>query len=75
MRQPISASQPDSGQKYVISVEFWGPNCRRFSCEKFIVERSEERRCIRGLAEANMMCDFFSPPTITEASLPWTHRI
>ena len=38
---------------YVISVEFWGPNCRRFSCEKFIVARSEKRRCIRGLAEAN----------------------
>ena len=42
-----------TGQMYVISVEFWGPNCRRFSCEKFLVARSEERRCIPGLAEAN----------------------
>ena len=38
---------------YIISVEFWGPNCKLFSCQKFIVARSEERRCIRGLAEAN----------------------
>ena len=53
MHQPISASRPDSGQMYGISVEFWGPNCGRFSCETFLVARSEKRRCIPGLAEAN----------------------
>ena len=53
MHQPISASRPDSGQMYIISVEFWGPNCRRFSWEKILGARSEERRCTPGLAEAN----------------------
>ena len=46
LRRQISARWPKSGQIYVISTEFWGPNRRRLSAprETSLVASSEERR-------------------------------
>ena len=42
-RQSISVCWPDSGQIYIIVIDFWGLNCRRLSCEKYLAVGSEER--------------------------------